>query len=121
MTPSLNSLIIRHMLPWHASSPVRPTAVQFAGRSKAETGLFANAPIRKETWVLHAGAVLSSNAVDEEIRQFSKMWLRRGKNGVASYKALLVGVGRFINHHCEPNAQVSLLKLNRAAFDRPSS
>lgn len=103
------SMAWRYWLLLRQESPVRPTREKYG--PLPEVGIVAKCDIPKDSYILELSGVLSSSSVPKEMPYLSVIERRRGKK---AYKALMAGPLRFVNHHCHPNAVVSLIPAPRS-------
>lgn len=95
-------MVWRYWLMLRPGSPVRPTREKYG--PLPELGVVAKFEIPKDSYVLELSGVLSSGAIPPEMPYLSVIERKKGNR---TYKALMAGPLRFVNHHCRPNAVVS--------------
>lgn len=91
---------------YEAGSPIRLHNATFPGSERPERSVIATNRIPAERFIFPLSGITSSGGVPDDVETFS---IVRRKSGRAAYDALLVGPIRFVNHHCDPNAEVRIL------------
>lgn len=91
----------RYWLMLRPGSPVRPTREKYG--PLPELGVLAQSDIPKDSYMFELCGALSSGPIPKEMPRLSVMERQKGKK---TYKSLMAGPLRFVNHHCKPNSVV---------------